>query len=110
MSLTVKEACPFVPVVPVTVVMAELPPLLASVTVLPLTALLFASLRVTVMVEVESPSAICDVGLATTVDALALTLPGLTVTRSGELLIAVPLPLPPPSLEVAMNCAVPDAA
>ena len=40
---------------------------------------------------------------------LGLTLPGLTVTRSGELLIAVPLPLPP-SLEVAMNCAVPDAA
>ena len=55
MFLTVKEACPFVPVVPVTVVMAELPPLLASVTVLPLTALLFASLRVTVMVEVAVP-------------------------------------------------------
>jgi hypothetical protein len=52
----------------------------ASVTVLPLTGLLFASRSVTVSVEVATPSAATVPGLATTVDAVADTAPAVNVT------------------------------
>ena len=51
-----------------------------SETVLPLTAWLNESKRVTVMVEVVEPSATTDAGLALTVDAPALTGPTVDVT------------------------------
>jgi hypothetical protein len=52
----------------------------ASVTVFPLTGLLFASRSVTVIVDVATPSAVTVVGLAVTVDALADTTPAVKVT------------------------------
>src|SRR5207244_2886875 len=81
-SLTVKEAWPLALVVPLTVVMAELPPLAASDTTLPLTGWLEASFRVTVMAEVVLPSATTDAGLALTVDVLALTAPAVKLTAA----------------------------
>jgi hypothetical protein len=51
-----------------------------SVTVLPLTGLLFASRKITVMVEVATPSAVTVVGLAVTDDAVADTAPAVKVT------------------------------
>ena len=100
-SLTVKVAWPFVAVVPVTVVIVELPPLLASVTVLPLTGLLLASLSVTVIVEVVELSAGTEVGFALTVDVPALTAPAFTVSCCvaevmvvGEVLAAVIVGVP----------------
>src|SRR5207237_856391 len=79
-SFTVNEYWPLALVVPLTVVMVELPPLAASETTLPLTGWLEASFRVTVMAEVVLPSATTDVGLALTVDVLALTAPSVKVT------------------------------
>jgi len=52
----------------------------ASVTVLPETGLLLASLRVTVMVEVVDPSAGTADGEGVTVDCAALTVPAVNVT------------------------------
>jgi hypothetical protein len=78
------------------------PELFASVTVLPETGLLFASFRVTVIVEVVEPSAGTDPDDAVTVDCAAVTAPGLTV---NEPLVPV-LPLPPES--VAVIVWVPD--
>ena len=51
------------------------PEVLASVTVLPGTELLFASFKVTVIVEVVVPFAVTEVGEADTVDCAALTAP-----------------------------------
>jgi hypothetical protein len=76
----VKVAWPLAFVVPLTVVIVELPPLLASVTVFPLTGRLLASRRVTVIVEVVTLSAGTEVGLALTVDVVALTGPTVNVT------------------------------
>jgi hypothetical protein len=73
--LTLKLACPLELVVPDTVVMVELPPPWPRVTVLPETGLPFASVSVTVMVEVVLPSAGTDVALATTVEPEAETAP-----------------------------------
>ena len=72
-------------VIPLTVVMTELPLPGVSVTTLLLTGLPFASLRVTVIVEEEVPSASTGVGLATTVDVPAVTPPATKVT------VAVPM-------------------
>jgi hypothetical protein len=52
------------------------------VTVFPLTGLLLLSNKVTVIVEVVTPSAVTDVGLAVTVDFVALTGPGVNVTEA----------------------------
>jgi hypothetical protein len=92
-SFTVKVAWPLAFVVPLTVVIVEcVPPLLlASVTVLPLTGLLYASMSVTVIVEVVAPSAGTEVGLAVTVDADALTAAGFTVSVCVGLLVTPPV-------------------
>jgi hypothetical protein len=73
-SFTVKVAWPLAFVVPLTVVIVEPPLPAVSVTVLLPTGLLFASMSVTVIVEVDVPSAITDVGLAITVDWAAAIL------------------------------------
>jgi hypothetical protein len=92
-SFTVKVAWPLEFVVPFRVVIVEwVPPLvLASVTVLPLIGLLFASNRVTVIVDVVAPSATTDVGLALTVDTDALTAPAFTVSVCVVLLVTPPV-------------------
>ena len=79
MSLTVKVTTPFVSEGPLAAEIVELPPFLASVTVLPLTRLLFESLSVTVIVDVVDPSATTEVGLALTVELVALPRPGCVV-------------------------------
>jgi hypothetical protein len=53
-----------------------------SVTVLPLTGLLFASRKVTVIVDVATPSAVSVVGFTVTVDAVAETAPAVNVTAA----------------------------
>ena len=80
MSFTVKVAWPLVLVVPLSVVIVELPLPGVSVTVFPLTGWLKGSNRVTVMVEMVDPSATTEVGLALTVDAVALTAPTVKFT------------------------------
>src|SRR2546426_252192 len=80
-SFTVKLAWPFVSVVPLTVVIVELPLPAVSDTALPLTGLLLISLSVTVIVDVVDPSAGTDVGLALTVEGAASTAPAVTVTE-----------------------------
>ena len=52
------------------------------VTVLPLTGLLLASHKVTVMVEVATPSPVTVAGLAVTVDVVADTAPAVNVTEA----------------------------
>jgi hypothetical protein len=79
-SFTVNVTTPLAVEVPLAAEIVELPPLFASVTVLPLTKLLLASLSVTVMVEVVEPSATTDVGLALTVELAALAGPAVNVT------------------------------
>src|SRR5213593_2309145 len=79
-SFTANVACPLAFVVPLTVVIVELPLPAVSDTALPLTGLLLMSLRVTVIVDVVDPSAGTDVGLALTVDVPALTVPAVNVT------------------------------
>ncbi|OIQ69063.1 hypothetical protein GALL_493380 [mine drainage metagenome] len=77
-SRTVKVAIPPASVIPLSVVMIELPDPAASVTVLPGTTLPEELLSVTAMIEVETLSAATAVGLATTVELTALT-GGITV-------------------------------
>ena len=79
-SFTVKLAWPFAFVVPLTVVIVELPVPAVRDTVLPLTGLLFASSNVTVIADVLELSAVTDVGLAVTVDLLGLTAPTVKLT------------------------------
>src|SRR6185295_15762965 len=86
-SFTVNVACPLALVVPLTVVIVELPLPAAKVTVLPLTRLPPESLRVTVTVEVATLFATTEVGLATTVEAAALTGPGLKVAVTAWALL-----------------------
>src|SRR5665213_576201 len=77
---TVKVATPLAFVTPDTVVIVELDGVPVSVIVLPLTGLLLASRAVTVIVEVEVPSAVSEVGLATTVEAVVDTGPAMKAT------------------------------
>src|SRR6476469_5465045 len=79
-SLTVKVAVPEAFVTPLTVVIVEEPPDLASVTVLPTTGFDCASFRVTVTVAVAEPSAVTEAGAAETVDCAAVTVPAVKVT------------------------------
>ena len=74
-DLTVKVAMPEELVVPAMVVTTGLPgpEVLASVTVLPATGLLFVSLRVAVRVAVAEPLANTVPGAATSVELVALT-------------------------------------
>ena len=81
-SLTVKVATPEALLTPETVVIVEEPPDLASVTVLPGTTLDWASLSVTVIVELVELSAATLVGAADTVDCAAVGVPGTKVTAT----------------------------
>ena len=72
---------------PLAAEMVELPDPCASVTVFPLTGLSFTSFRVTVIVEVVEPSATTEVGLALTVEWLALTDPAVKVTVAVWLMV-----------------------
>ena len=74
-SVTVKVTTPLTLEGPLAAEMIELLLFFASVTVLPLTGLLFPSLSVTVMVEVVEPSAATEVGLALTVELPAVGVP-----------------------------------
>src|SRR5215471_14175467 len=81
-DFTVKVATPEALVVPETVVIvgAPGPEVWARVTVLPETGLLFASFKVTVIVEVVVPSAATEAGDGETVDTLAETAPAVMVS------------------------------
>ena len=74
-----KATTPLASELPLAAERVELPPLLASVTVLPWTGLPLASLSVMVIVEEALPLAATAVGLALTVDWAAETVPGFTV-------------------------------
>ena len=71
-SFTVKVTTPLALEGPLAAEIVELPVPCDRVTVLPLAGLPFASRSVTVMVEVVKPSAVTEVGLALTVELLAL--------------------------------------
>ena len=90
-SLTVKVAWPDALVVPLTVVIVEDPPLFASVTVLPETALPLTSFSVTVTVEVLVPFAVTEPGEADTVDCAAVGVPGLKVTDAVCSTVVAPI-------------------
>jgi hypothetical protein len=80
-DFTVKVATPELSVVAETTVMVSVAPRLEeSETNFPLTPFEFTSLRVTVIVEVETPSSVTDIGEAETVDWAALTEPAAKVT------------------------------
>jgi hypothetical protein len=76
-SVTVKIAWPLELVVLFTAVIVEWPLPCASVTVLPLTGVLFVSSRVTVIVDV--PLVVTVVGLALTVELLFVGVPAIAV-------------------------------
>ena len=84
-----KEACPLELVVPDTVVTIELPVAAVKVMVFPEMGLLLESSRVTVIVEVVTPSAGTEVGLATTVDLDAEAAPK-NVTVAVWVIVTVP--------------------
>ena len=91
-SFATKVAAPlaFVVLLPAaTGAVVELPLPAASVTVSPLTGLLFRSLSVTVIVEVVDPSATTDVGLAPTVELPAVTGPGVNVTVAVRVIVTL---------------------
>jgi hypothetical protein len=93
-DFTVNVATPEASVIPETVVIVGVPgpDVLASVTLLPETGLLFTSFKVTVIVEVAEPSATTDVGNATTVDVPALTEPVVSVVvvvAAGAVVVVV---------------------
>jgi hypothetical protein len=73
---------PFAFVVPLAGVMTELPLPCVNVTVSPTIGSPLESCSVTVMVEVATPSALTEVGLALTVEVLALTGPAAKVTMA----------------------------
>ena len=73
----------------------------ASVTVLPETGLLFASVRVTVIVEVVTPSAVTEVGDAATVNTDDDTAPTVKVT------VAVPVTVTESVVSVAVKTSAP---
>ena len=76
-DFTVKVTTPEALLTPEAALMVGVPgpDVLASVTVLPATGLLFRSFKVTVTAEVEVPSAGTEAGTATMVDCAALTGP-----------------------------------
>ena len=73
-------------------------------TALPLTGLLFASRKVTVIVEVAIPSAATVAGLAVTVDAVADTAPAVNVTDAVCVTVIVSV------VSVAVTVLVPAVA
>jgi hypothetical protein len=90
-SVTVNVTTPLALDGPLAAEITELPLPCASVTVFPLTGLLFASSSVTVIVEVVVPFAVTDVGLALTVDVVPLTAPAVTVSVCVGLLVNPPV-------------------
>ena len=96
---TVKVTTPLALEEPEAAEIVELPLPAAKVTVLPETALLFESFKVTVIVEVVDPSADTELGEAATVELDAETAPAVKVTAAG-----VPIVVPP---MVPVTCAVP---
>ena len=93
MLLTVNFASPDASVVPVpfTRAMVETPSPWVSVTALSLTGFSFASLSVTVIVEVASPLAATLGSLAVTVDLPADTAPAVNVTSGFCVIVTPPL-------------------
>lgn len=79
--LTVKVTTPLASETPLGAEIVELPLPAVRETALPLTRLLLASFKVTVIFEVVELSAGTEVGLAATVDVPALTAPGFTVNE-----------------------------
>jgi len=81
-DFTVKVTTPDEELVPDAGLMVAVPApdVCARVTVLPETGLLYASFRVTVIVEVVEPSAGTVVGEAVTADCAAVTAPAVKVT------------------------------
>jgi hypothetical protein len=77
------------------------PSVAARLTVLPLTGLLFASRKITVIVDVATPSAVTVVGLAVTVDVVADTAPTVNVTEAVWVTVIVSV------VSVAVIVAVP---
>jgi hypothetical protein len=73
----------------------------ASVTVFPLTGLLFASRSVTVIVDVATPSAATVPGVAPTVDTVADTAPTVNVTAAVEVTVILSV------VSVAVSVLVP---
>jgi hypothetical protein len=71
------------------------------VTVLPATGLLFASRKVTVIVELTRPSAVTLAGLAVTLEAVAETMPAVKVTAAVCVIVMVSV------VSVAVTVAVP---
>jgi hypothetical protein len=104
-SVTVNVTTPLALDAPLAAEMVELPLPAVSVTVFPDTGLLFASFKVTVIVEVVEPSATTEVGDATTVDTVDDTGPAVTVTV-GDAAIFVSVP-PLPSLVCVVKVSVP---
>jgi hypothetical protein len=101
-DLAVKVATPIVLVVPDTVVMVSLPSRLEeSETNLLLTGLPFASLSVTVIVDVVDPSAATDAGEAVTVDTEGLTAPAVKVTVACWVMVTLSV------VSVALMTSVP---
>ena len=100
--MTVKVTTPEPLEIPEAAEMLDEPDPAASVTVLPLTGLLFASFKVTVIVEVEVPSAVTLVGLAVTVDTEAETAP----TVVAKLLLVPVIELPSVAVTVLVDAAV----
>ena len=81
-SVTEKVTTPDDDDVPLADPMLDEPPPWDNVTVLPATGLLLASSKVTVIVELDEPFAVTDVGLADTVEWLAETDPAVKVTAA----------------------------
>src|SRR6266540_4916043 len=111
-ELSVPVATPFAFVGPLGWVSVLPLPVAASTTVVPLIRLPFASLAVTVIVEVPLPTSM-DVGAAVTVDCEADTDPGVTVT-DAVCVMAVPLALAetvfaPATVELSVPVATPLA-
>ena len=88
-SFTAKVTTPLAFDEPLAAEMVELPAPCARVTVLPLTGLLCASLIVTVIVEIVAPLAVTEVGLAVTVELLAVGVPAVNVTAAVCVMVAL---------------------
>ncbi len=99
-SVTVKVATPLALVVAGEVVMTEEPEPAVKVTLWPETGFEFASFKVTVIVEVVTPSAATLVGDATIVD-----LPGLVVDVTGPAVKVTPT-VPTTKLACEVSVAV----
>jgi hypothetical protein len=102
-DFVVNVATPLPFVVPETVTIVLVTPVDARVTVLLETGLEFASFNVTVIVDVVVPSAVIEVGLATTVDWAAVTAPAVKVTEAVCVTVSVSV------LSVAVKVALPAA-